>query len=333
LAEGGSVNGGHKAPIAALLSLAIAAFAGRATAAAPERAVWVTLGTGGGPVIRPRRSEPANALVLGKSIYLFDVGNGVLRQLAAAHLDLRDVRAIFISHQHIDHNADIGVVLIERWFYNDYRPIPVIGAPGTVSLVRHVIEGYHATELAPMTEGGPAKPPILSTVRAQDIPRRTPAPLLVYRDGNIRVFAITNAHYHFPPGSLDARFSRSYSFRIETAHRIIVYTGDTGPSQHVMRLAKGADLLVSEVIDLGHMMSILQTGRFPAAVLAAKIAHMREDHLTPVEVGKLAAGAGVKEVVLTHLVPGEGGQLSGYTAGISRYFKGPVHVASDLGRW
>ncbi len=297
--------------------------------------VWVTLGTGGGPFGRVERSEPANALIVGDSIYLFDVGNGVLRQMAAATLDLRHVRAIFISHHHIDHNGDIGVVLINRWLFNSYKPIPVIGAPGTVSLVRNILEGYRVTELAPITEGGPPVPPIASTVAAKDIPADTNKPVLVYRDKNIKVLAITNAHYHFPPGSKEQKFSRSYAFRIETPDRTIVFTGDTGPSKNVDELAKDADLLVSEVIDLDRMTSILRGAKFPPAVLEGKISHMREDHLTPLEVGKLAGAANVKELVLTHLVPGDDGEtgLSGYTKGIATYFKGPIHLASDLDRF
>ena len=306
-----------------------------ACAGEPAQAVWVTLGTGGGPVIRVKRSQPANALVAGKSVYLFDEGNGVLRQMAAAGLNLHNVRAIFLSHQHIDHNADIGVVLVERWLFNMYKPVPVIGAPGTVSLVRDVLKAYRVTELAPITEGGPPKPPLASTVRAKDIPRDADTPVLVYRDGNIKVWAVTNTHYHFPPGSEDAKFSRSYSFRIETAHRTIVYTGDTGPSDHVARLARGADLLVSEVIDIPRMIAKLKKAHYPAAVLAGKVRHMREDHLTPEAVGELAQAAGVKEVVLTHLVPGDDTEtdFSDYTKGLSGHFKGPVHLANDLDRF
>lgn len=321
--------------ILVVIAFALAVAPLPAGAAGAPAAVWITLGTGGGPFVRADRSEPANALIIGKAIYLFDVGNGVLRQMAAAHLDLHNVRAVFISHQHIDHNADIGVLAINRWLSNIYAPLPVIGAPGTVSLLHDVLAGYHVTELAPITVGGPAKPSIASTIRAKDIAAFTKAPVLVYHDTNIKVWAITNAHYHFPPGSAAQKFSRSYSFRIETPGRTIVYTGDTGPSKNVQTLATDANLLVSEVIDVDMIVAKMTAAKFPPAVLNGKIRHMREDHLTPVEVGKLAAAANVKEVVLTHLVPGDDDEtnLSGYTKGITDYFKGPVHLARDLDRF
>ncbi len=78
-------------------------------------ATFVTLGTGGGPLIRTERSEPANAVLVGGAAYLFDLGDGVQRQLLRAAIPLTKVRAIFISHHHNDHNADLGPVLINRW--------------------------------------------------------------------------------------------------------------------------------------------------------------------------------------------------------------------------
>ena len=49
----------------------------------------------------------------------------------------------------------------------------------------------------------------------------------------------------------------------------------------------------------------------------------------------MAARARVKEVVLSHLVPGYDGEtdMSGYTRGIDEHYKGPVHVARDLDRF
>jgi ribonuclease BN (tRNA processing enzyme) len=320
-----------------------AVFAAVALAGAPALcqaagAEFVTLGTGGGPVVRLERSEPANAVVVGDEFYLFDVGDGVQRQLVAAKLKLAKLRAIFISHHHIDHNAGLAPVVVDRWLFRNSAPLPVIGPPGTVALVKGIAEGYHATELAPLEIGGPPMPTIAATLAARDLAPDMDTPQLVYEDKNLRVLAITNAHYHFPAGSEEQRLARSYAYRIELPGRVIVFTGDSGPTPRLALLAKGADLLVSEVIDVPHMERLLRQGYNrpqSATQLAGLIAHMREDHLTPDEIGKLAAAAGVKEVVLTHLVPGIDGEtdLSGYTAGIDAHFKGKVSVAHDLERF
>lgn len=317
---------------------AAAAPAMSAASSASSGPVWVTLGTGGGPQIRRDRSEPANALVIGNDVYLFDVGSGVERQMVGAHLALGNVKAIFITHHHIDHNADLGQLISSRWMFNGYAPLPVIGPPGTVDMVKSLVEADRPDELAPIGAGPKGKPSILSTVVPRDLDLTMDQPTEIYRDSNIRVLAVTNTHYHFAPASPEAQVARSYSMRIETPQRTFVYTGDTGPSQHVEQLASHADVLVSEVIDMEKIADTLRhapSSQLPPAMLPAMLKHMEEDHLTPVEIGKLAAKAGVKEVVLTHIVPGSDGErdMSGYTKGIAPTYSGPVYLSHDLDRF
>lgn len=314
----------------------LAAPAAMAAAPAPGEAQFVTLGTGGGPLTRVRRSEPANALVVNGAVYLFDVGDGVQRQLAAAGLSVHAVRAVFVSHHHIDHNGGLAPLLVTRWLLNERAPLPVIGPPGTSAMIDGISAAYRATELAPITVGGPPMPAIRTTLAPRELGATLDAPTLVYQDDNIRVLAITNDHYHFPPGSAASATSRSYAFRIETAGRSIVYTGDSGPSPHLQTLVTGCDLLVSEVIDMQAMASVLaRANDIPPAARAPMMAHMAQDHLTPQDVARLAAAGGVKRVVLTHLAPGMDDETTtaGYTAGMAAIYRGPVSVANDLDRF
>jgi len=320
--------------LVALLLLA-GSVASRAAAAqhAPQ-AQFVTLGTAGGPVTRVKRSEPANAIVVGDAIYLFDTGDGVQRQLAAANLPVGNVRAVFLSHHHIDHVGGLAPLLVTRWLIASQEPLPVIGPPGTVSMVNGIARAFHTVELAPITIGGAPMPPIASSTKPEDLPATTAEPVIVYTDANIRVSAITNDHYHFEPGSPEARLSRSYSFRIAAGGRIFVYTGDTGPSANLQRLAQDADVLVSEVIDLSGM-ARARRGSAPAGQDGPLMAHLQQDHLTATQVGRLAASAHVKSVVLTHIVPGADDETttSQYSDGVKEQFAGPVTTARDLDRF
>lgn len=316
-----------------LLAGSLAASAAQGAEPAAEGARFVTLGTGGGPVIRVRRSEPANAVVAGGSVYLFDVGDGVQRQLAAAGLPLAEVKAVFISHHHMDHNAGLGPLLMSRWLFDPLPAIPVIGPPGSRAMIAGIAAANLATVNAPVSLG-PSPPPVEATVRPSDLPPVLDTPTEIYRDANVRVLAISVAHFHLPPGMTLDPAPRSYAFRIEAGGRSFVYTGDTGPSERLERLARGADVLVSEVIDLDAAAASARRTLPPEAV-AALLAHMRLDHLTPEDVGQLAARTGVGEVVLTHLSPGLDSEtdLSGYTRGIAATFKGKVLVAADLDRF
>ena len=73
------------------LLLALGLLSSASAFAQPSTAPWVTLGTSGGPAVQRERSQIANALVTRGGSYLFDVGNGVQRQMALAGIAERDV--------------------------------------------------------------------------------------------------------------------------------------------------------------------------------------------------------------------------------------------------
>ena len=128
---------------------------------------------------------------------------------------------------------------------------------------------------------------------------------------------------------------RSYSYRIECPDRVICLTGDTGAGagKALAKLAHGADLLVSEVIDAAAATAMaMRINHAPASAEPIFAEHMKREHMAPESLGRIAAEAGVKLVVLTHIVPGEDNEtdMSRYTAGVRRFFKGPVVAGRDM---
>lgn len=291
----------------------------------------VTLGTGGGPVVRMNRSQTATALVINGRTYLIDVGYGAVRQMAAAGLPLNTVEAVFITHHHIDHTADLSALLALRWVFQGFDPLVVAGPPGTVREVTRLVDAHYETEIA-RTNNGPLPPKMAKIYSAKDFPSATPAPVPVYADKNVKVFAITNTHYHFPAGSVFAQHARSYSLRIETADGVVAFTGDTGPSKNTETIARNADILVTEIIDLDQTQKQLEGWNLDPVNFNALMDHMRDEHLTAAQVGKLAQAAGVKKVVLSHIAPGlptaEGD--ADLLNGVKAVFDGPVNLANDL---
>lgn len=153
---------------------------------------------------------------------------------------------------------------------------------------------------------------------------------LVYKDEIIRVTAAENAHYALmPPQS--RRQIKSYSYRIETPHGVIVFTGDTGPSDAVTQLSKGADVLVTEVQDLAEINNFVngfaEKNHWPTERAAAMMAHMRKEHIDEAEVGNMATQAQVKSVVLYHYSPLN---TAAYVAKVKEHFSGPVFAPADL---
>jgi ribonuclease BN (tRNA processing enzyme) len=115
-----------------------------------------------------------------------------------------------------------------------------------------------------------------------------------------------------------------------------VFSGDTGPSEAVARLAQDADVLVSEVIDTrAELESLAQRTAGESVSQQPLVDHMLKEHLAPEELGRLARDAHVKRVILTHFAPGADSEtdLSGYTDGIKRFFSGPITAGRDLDRF
>jgi ribonuclease BN (tRNA processing enzyme) len=294
----------------------------------------ILLGTGGGPVPRKLRSQPASLLVVNGRPYLIDCGDGVVRQLALAGFAPPQVEAVFLTHLHLDHTQGVASLLAFDWTGRGKKAMQIVGPPGTELLTQRAL-AYDAVAEAIFTPQLPGLPPMADLVHARDVDLAAAG--TIFEDGRVRVLAVANSHYatmRLPRRSYGV--DRSYSYRFETANRTVVFTGDTGPSDAVAQLAQGADVLVSEVIDTKAQLALIAARTLGASVSQQPlIDHMLKEHLAPEELGKLARDAHVKRVILTHFSPGADSEtdLSGYTQGVKRYFSGPVTAGRDLDRF
>lgn len=300
-------------------------------AASPALAgtVFTTLGTSGGPNPRANRSEPANLLTVDGMRTLVDAGDGVTERLAAKGVPVFGVDNLVISHLHFDHIGGLMAVLGLRFQTNPRAPLVIYGPPGTEEMVAGLMTAFAPAMAAAYGMPGARVMKPEDLVIAHDI-RDGDSFML----GRIRVSAVKNTHYSFPAGSKEDQEYQSLSYRFDTPDRSIVYTGDTGPSAAVVHLAEGADLYVSEVIDLDAVLDDIRKSRpdLPAAQFDEIRTHLSTQHVTPADVGKMAQAAGVKSVVLTHLVAGREiapAQTQGWVATIGESFHGPVTVAAD----
>ncbi|HTQ36590.1 MAG TPA: MBL fold metallo-hydrolase [Steroidobacteraceae bacterium] len=292
----------------------------------------ILLGTQGGPRGSVDRAQPANVLVVRGKPYLIDAGNGVVHQLDLAGIPFTSIRQIFITHNHDDHDADWGTLMGRAWTSGQHEPMTVYGPRGTKSMRKGFLQYFAPNAAAHYMEDAVNIPPE-KVILAKEIPR---AGGLVYQDENIRVTAVENCHYHFSKGDPGYHWQQSFAFRFETPDRVIVFSGDTGPCGNVLPdFARGADLLVHEAIDLPAIEATVRSrhdGSYSEpGQLEALMKHMRTEHSTPEEVGRVAKAAGVKMVVLNHLVTGT--RTDGdadYIDAVHRNFSGPVVVGRDL---
>ena len=271
----------------------------------------VLLGTGGGPTPKVTRSAPAFAVVVDGVTYIVDCGNGVARQMAKAALPFRSLRSVFITHHHSDHNADYGNLFLLLWAAGLNAPVDAYGPPPLARMTGQFLElnAYDiATRIA--DEGRPLLAPL---IRAHDIATAGE----VYRDERVRVTCALVKHPPVVP---------AFAFRFDTPDRSIVFSGDTAPCDSLVELAKGADVLVHEVLYEPALDEIC--ARLDNATRLRQ--HLLDSHTTEKQVGSVARAAGVKCLVLSHFVPADSIADELWLGAAARNFDGKVVLGHDL---
>jgi len=283
------------------------------TPSASKATKLILLGTKGGPRVGGDRANPSTALLINGVPYVVDCGQGVARQLVSAGVSLNSVRYIFLTHMHSDHNLEYGGLFYSAWATGLNDTIKVYGPP-TLDRMTQAFFDYMKfdIDIRIADEGKPDPRKLIETHEfAEDG--------VILQNADVKVTAARNLH---PP------IRDSFALRFDTNDRSIVISGDTTRSDRVVELAKGADVLVHEVLFVPGVDALVQ--RVPNAATLRE--HLLASHTTTEDVGRVAAAAGVKLLVLSHFVPGD---IPGITdemwlEGVRRHYKGEVIVGKDL---
>jgi ribonuclease BN (tRNA processing enzyme) len=145
------------------------------------------------------------------------------------------------------------------------------------------------------------------------------APGIVMQDDAVKVTCAMVDHPMVPT---------ALAYRFDAADRSIVISGDTAPSDNLIKLARGADVLVHEVLFPAAIDRIV--ARVPNAATLRK--HLLDSHTTAEDCGRVAAAAGVKTLVLSHFAPSDDPLVTEQMwADAARvHFKGRIIVGRDL---
>ena len=280
---------------------------------ASERTRLILLGTAGGPRPKVDRAASSQVILVDGRAYVIDCGDGVARQLVAAGVRLDNLDKIFITHHHSDHNADYGNLLLLSWASGLKTPVEAYGPPPLEKMTGLVFE-LNAFDIETRIEDE-KRVPLAPLVHAKDIT----ASGLVVEDGRVRVRAALVPH---PP------IERAFAYRFDTADRSIVISGDTAFSKDLLELARGADVLVHEALYLpGIERTAARVANAPGL-----LEHIVRSHTTVEDAARLASEAGVKTLVLSHLVPSDDPLVTDadWLSAAKTRFSGEIVVARDL---
>ena len=277
---------------------------------AVESVTVILLGTGM-PRPNPQASGPATAIVVGDRVFLVDAGPGVERQLAAAGLPIDGVTALFVTHLHSDHTLGYPDLIFTSWVMGRRQPLQAYGPHGLKAMTDHLIAAY-AEDIRIRTEGLEHQAPEGYRVAVKEI-----QPGVIYDQGGVRVTAVPVPHGNWP---------EAYAYRFDVGDRSVVISGDTRPSEALVRASRGVDVLVHEVYSGARLEPEARSGDdWPR--------YMREFHTSDREVGRLAARIRPGLLVLSHIIR-MGATDEELLRGVREGgFAGRVVVGKDLDRF
>lgn len=250
----------------------------------------------GSPLPNPDRAGPCNVIVAGDQAFVVDIGESGARNLNIMGFDIASIDALLLTHYHSDHVDGIGPLSLLYWTQGTAdAPLQVMGPQGLETLVDGFNQAYsldhsyriahHGTEIVPATGGGLEARPFAIT----------DDPVVVHESGGLTITAFIVDHDPVAP---------ALGYRFDYRGRSIVISGDSSKSGELERVASGADILVHDALQpklVGALTEGLeQAGNDNVAEITRDIL---DYHASPEEAASSAEAAGVRHLVLSHLVP------------------------------
>jgi len=274
----------------------------------------ILLGTKGGPRVgEAGRSNPSNLLLINEVPYLVDCGYGTSKQLITAGIALNRLRYLFITHHHSDHNLELGPLTYNAWITGLPFQLDAYGPPGLSRMTNDFFDYLKFDIDTRIVDEGRLDPRRLITTHEIQKPGS------VLTNDDVKVTSCLVRH---PP------IKQAYAYRFDAPDRSVVISGDTAYAPDLAQFAKGADVLVHEVMYLPGIEALLK--RLPNATRLRE--HLMAAHTLPEDVGRIAAQAEVKTLVLSHFVPGDDASITDeqWAEGVRKNFKGRIIVGRDL---
>jgi len=240
------------------------------------------------------RSSPSQVIVVGKEPLLFDCGPGSGMNLMKAGINPATISRMFLTHLHIDHSLEFASIVFGGYLAGRKQKVEVYGPTGTMNFCKSLFDDLY-----------PSAPQMVRRIQTDgwNVTAHEVTKGVASRGKGYKVLSAPVEH-EIP----------AVAYRIESEEGTVVISGDTRPSNSLIELAKGADLLIHECSFPDDMIEIAR----------------KTNHSTASEVGEVADKAGVKKVILTHLFPQYKRREKELVESVDSKFRGQVIASHDL---
>ncbi len=281
----------------------------------------------GSPMADAKRAGPSAFVIAGKHIYVVDAGVGATRNMSLMGLPIGRIDAILLTHFHSDHIGGLGEMMLVRWATEgNAEPVPVFGPQGVESVVEgfnkayeldkgYRVDHHDAAMFPPSGAGGVARP--------FTIPEREETRLTIIEQDGLTITAFSVDHSPVFP---------AVGYRFDYKGRSVVISGDTLSSENLTEVSSGADLLLhdglqAELVGIMHEAAVRHGRRNVAEIMA----DIPSYHASPEDAAKIARKAGVRHLVLTHVIPPVPVSYlnAAYLGDAGKFYDGPITVGTD----
>jgi ribonuclease BN (tRNA processing enzyme) len=239
------------------------------------------LGTGY-PFPHPDRSGPSVAILVNEQVYIIDAGVGAVRRFQQAidenkiKSKQKDLNKLFLTHLHNDHTLGLPDLIFTPWVMGREEPLQICGPKGTSSMVQHIEKAY-SEDISIRINGLENGNKTGYKTKIKEINSG-----LIYRDDFVKVKSFKVKH-----GS----WKYAYGFSFLIGNKKIVISGDTKPHPNIIKEAKGADVLIHEVVsDTEYEISKKWTK------------YLRTFHTSASELAEIANKTKPKKLILVHQI-------------------------------
>jgi len=242
------------------------------------------------------RAQQCTAVFAGPHFFIFDAGARSTANVAAFGLPVERLTGVFLTHFHSDHISSLGELHLLSWVRGRTEKLKLYGGPG----VSQVADGFnlaYGQDYVYRTEhhGEAFMPSKYAGFVAQTVNAPQSGAATVFdQDGvTIEVFEVSH-----PP------IKPAYGYRVCYEKRCAVISGDTKASINLQSVARGADILIHEVLHDDLTAFIVEGQRKAGLESISKIISDTPDyHTSPIDAAKIAQVANVGLLVFSHFAP------------------------------
>lgn len=274
--------------------------------------IRVTLTGTGYPRPWPGVAGPGVLVEAAGERWQVDCGRGSVMRLCELGILPHQLTGLLLTHFHSDHITDLPDMLLSRWLLgpDTTPPLKVAGAFGASTPVTFAVQ-FLGHDLQRRADHAGKR-----SFQFPDIHEFDSAPSITRLPISDEVAIFSRAVTH-------GYVREAVGYRFEYRGCVVAISGDTTECDGVVELARDADLLVHEILDEPRLLELAGPGSRPYII---------DYHSTAEQVGRMATQAGVKHLVLTHIIPAlrNDADAENLRAQVAAHFSGRITVGRDL---